>query len=125
MKEYVSAAYISIGTLSAALVLLFLVANPFIPWPRIFNAKADVAGELSILMPIVFFLFCAQLTLKLVISVHLADQRHSAQAEFNFYSQLASLALIVTLSKYGTTSLTAYSVAIMMAPTAILILYLL
>jgi O-antigen/teichoic acid export membrane protein len=123
MKEYVSAAYISIGIISAALILIFLATNIFIPWPRVFNAEEALSGELSILMPAVFSLFFIQLTLKLVISIQLADQRHSAQAEFNFFSQLLSLALIIILSSYGTASLMAYSIAVMAAPTAILILY--
>lgn len=123
MREYVSAAYLSIGTVSVLLILLFLTANLFISWPKVYNAEEAISGELSILMPVVFSLFCFQLTFKLIISIHLADQRHSAQAEFNFFSQLLSLALILILSRYGTPSLMAYSIAVMAAPTAVLICY--
>lgn len=123
MREYVTAAYISIGVISALLIILFLIANIFISWSRFYNTQESLSGELSVLMPVVFSLFCFQLTLKLIISIHLADQRHSAQAEFNFFSQLLSLALVLILSRYETPSLIAYSLAVMAAPTAVLAIY--
>lgn len=123
LKTHTSVAYVSVGAISFILFTFFILANGFVDWFKVFNVEKNLQADLLIMMPLVFGFFCLQLTLKLIITILVADQYHSAQAEFNFFSQGVSLLVIWLMTKFLTSSLLIFSIIISVIPVVILIGY--
>ena len=123
LKVYTSVTYISVGVISLTMFVCFLLANGFIEWSKVFNVSETLQSDLILMMPIVFGFFCLQLTLKLILTILVADQYHSAQAEFNFFSQGLSLTVIWLMSKFLSSSLLSFAIIISVIPVVILLAY--
>ncbi len=123
LKIYTSVAYISVATISLSLFIIFILFNGFIQWNLIFNVGQALQSDLLVIMPIVFGFFCIQLTLKLILTILVADQYHSAQAQFNFFSQAISLAIIWLMSRFFSSTLLSFASIISIIPVIILFGY--
>lgn len=120
-RGYVSSAYFTIGTVSAILLIVFLGANFFIDWSKVFNSDARLAMDLSYLMPAVFGLFCVQLVVKLISTIYTADQNHSMQGKINFFTQVISLLVIWLLTFTEKSSLLVFGIVFSALPVLILL----
>ncbi len=120
VKGYVSSAYYSIGTLILVLIFIFVLINFYVDWTNVFNVKSNLQNDLVQLMPIVFSCFCLQLVLKLIITIYTADLQHSVPGKFVFYSNVASLAIIWSISQKWEGSLLSFGITYSLIPVIIL-----
>lgn len=120
-RGYVSTAYFTIAAVSTLLLIVFLGANFFIDWSKIFNSSAKLASDLNYLMPVLFGLFCLQLVVKLITTIYTADQNHSMQGKINFYTQAISLLAIWLLTFTEKNSLLVFGIVFSTLPVLILL----
>lgn len=120
-RGYVSTAYFTIAAVSTVLLIVFLGANFFIDWSKVFNSSAKLASDLNYLMPVVFGLFCVQLVVKLITTIYTADQNHSMQGKINFYTQAISLLAIWLLTFTEKNSLLLFGIVFSILPVLILL----
>lgn len=121
-RYYVSTTYFTVLAISLLLFTVFVIANGFIDWSRVFNVSDEIGMELSSLMPVVFGLFCLQLVLKLVTTIYTADQHHSMQGKVNFIIQLTGLIAICILNVFSKSSLFLYGFIVSVVPVVVLMI---
>lgn len=122
-QAYVSTAYYTIGSISLIILIIFLSLNNFINWTSVFNIKgANLSGELSILLPVIFTFFCLQLVAKLITSIYQANQQHSIQDRVQFMGQALALLTIWLITKTTSSSLLIFGVIFSALPLLILII---
>ncbi len=95
-RTYISTTYAIITIISAALFVLFLIANQFIDWGIVLPGSTDIA-ELQKLVFVVFTVFCLQFIIKLINVVFVADQRPVMSSAINTLASLISLIVVVIL----------------------------
>lgn len=122
-QAYVSSAYYTISTISASVVVIFLVLNPFIDWSFILNTSSNLREELHILLPVVFAFFGMQLVVQLITTIYIADQHHSVKNKIRFISQSLSLLFIWGLTKTESSSLLLFGILYSSLPVLILFLF--
>lgn len=120
-RAFVSTAYFTIAMIGVALVLAMWLLNQFVDWTVIFNTSAAKAGELKLLMPVVFGFFGMQLVVKLITSIYQADQHHSIQDKIQFFTQTATLIVIALLLQSGEKSLLLFGSIYMALPVLVLL----
>lgn len=120
-QAFVSTAYFTIGSISLFIIILFFGVNRFIEWSQLFNAKANLQGELSLLLPIIFAFFGIQLVAKLITSIYQADQNHSIEGKIQFFGQTLSLLIIYLLTKTDQSSLLIFGSIFSALPVLILV----
>ena len=98
-KIYVSTTYAAVAMIISAVLVLFLIVNPFLNWTIILNTDAKMAQELSTLALIVFSFFCIQFVLQLINTIVTANQQPSRESLFNFLSNAISLTIIYILTR--------------------------
>jgi O-antigen/teichoic acid export membrane protein len=121
-KGYVSTAYFSIGIFSSIFLLIFFIINYYIDWTIVFNTTTDLFSELKLLLPIIFTFFFIQLVLKLIVTIHLANQDHSFQAKIHFISTFLSLILVWILTKIQSNSFIKFGFFYSLLPVLILVI---
>jgi O-antigen/teichoic acid export membrane protein len=120
-REYVSTIYISLGTISFALIPVFLVVNSFLNWNKILNTNVVHNSELSLLAIIVFMSFIFRFVLQIIGSILSADQRPSINNLFNLVGNILSLTLIFIVGKnLHINSLPILGFILSIAPVAVL-----
>ncbi len=120
-QAYVSSAYYTIGSVCLFFVLLFFASNFLIDWSRVFNTNPILQTQLSLLMPIVFSLFCLQLVVNLITTIYTADQHHSMQGKINFFTSFASLLAIWLMTNTTKSSLLIFGFIFSAIPMLILL----
>lgn len=120
-QALVSTAYFTIGSISGVLAILFFVVNPFIEWSSVFNTDPNMESQLSLLLPIIFAFFVLQMIVNLITTIYQADQHHSIQGKFQFYSQAVALLAIWLLTKTDDSSLLIFGTLFSSLPVLILI----
>jgi O-antigen/teichoic acid export membrane protein len=101
-RIYLSTSYALLGLIMAGVCLVFFIVNRYLDWSNILNvdpAKTEMLGKVA---AIVFGFFSAQLVVKLISSVLLADQKAFLAAALNTISSVVSLVVIFVL--YRTTA---------------------
>jgi O-antigen/teichoic acid export membrane protein len=121
-KAYVSTAYFTIGIVCLILIIIFFFLNFFIDWTLFYNTNPSLLKKLRLLMPIVFSFFCLQLVLKLIITIYTADQIHSIQGKFNFYSTGLTLIAIWFSTYFAKSSLLLFGTIFSVMPFFLLVL---
>ncbi len=119
-KSLVSSTYALIAGISGALLLLFLVVNPFINWNLILNVEVETINTLGLVALVTFAFFCISFVLKLIDSIFLADQRPAYVGFFDLMANLISLVIILILIKVSNGSLLALAIAMGVAPVVVL-----
>lgn len=104
-RVYVSTTYAILGLLSLGAMLLFLILNKYLNWSVILNAPSDLSQQLSILALIVFYIFCIQFVLQLIVIVLTADQQPAKASFFKLLGSICSLIAIYILTKTTTGNL--------------------
>jgi len=119
-RSLVSSTYAIITVISGALLLLFLVINPFIDWPWVLNIDPGTINNLGLVALVTFAFFCITFVLKLIHSIFLADQRPSYVGLFDLMANIISLGIIILLIQFTDGSLLALSIAMGAAPVFVL-----
>ncbi|MEG2457209.1 MAG: hypothetical protein RSB08_05265, partial [Clostridia bacterium] len=93
-RKYISAAYISVGTLGICIVVLFSFVFRLVNWNAFFRIETSVVSDaaLNTVVYIVFIGIIAQLFLKLISSVLYALQKSAVN---NLISLVTSIAVFV------------------------------
>jgi O-antigen/teichoic acid export membrane protein len=104
-RKYISTTYIVLTFIITAVYLIVLVVTKFINWSSVFNAPAELNGELENLFLIVFTFFCLQFVVKLILTILIADQRPALNDLIQLIVKIFTSIAIVVLSKTTTGSL--------------------
>jgi len=95
-RRYVSVAYGVVGIVAASASGLFLGLFPFLPWGRAFNAPADLAGEVGLLVLWVGLFWAGRLVVQQVAAVLLADERSGVVS--GVFTAAQALVLVAVLA---------------------------
>lgn len=121
IKGYVSTAYFSLSLISILFLTIFLFLNQFLDWTKLLNTDSILFKELNLFILIVFISFSMRLTLNLISSILLGDQKPEVSGLLNFIGQLFSLIGIYCLVTIDNSNSLIYT-AIMTSIIPILIL---
>ncbi len=119
-RSLVSSTYFLIILISAILLILFLVINPFINWALILNIDPNRINNLGLVALVTFSFFCITFVLKLIHSIFLADQRPAYVGFFDLIANVLSLAIILILVRYTEGNLLFLAVAMGITPVLVL-----
>ena len=121
-QAYISTAYFTIGSISLLLSTVFFTLNYFIDWSVVFNTSSNLRMELGIIMPVIFAFFCLQLTVKLIMTIYIADQHHSINDKIQLLTNTITLLLIWLLTMTSGSSLLLFTILFSVLPVLILLL---
>jgi O-antigen/teichoic acid export membrane protein len=122
-RVYISTAYGIIAAISLAIIVIFMLVKNFIDWTAVFNAEPELYDELSVLVPVVFTIFCIKFILKLIVMVLYADQRPALANSIGPLGNIIALVIIFILTKTTTGSLVYLGVALSLSPVAVMLLF--
>lgn len=108
-RGYVSTAYFSILCISIIIFFFLTLASFYLDWNIIFNTLSIEKEKFNYIMFIVFFCFSSRLVLKLIVSIHTANQNHSIQNKLDFLNSISSLIIIYLYSILNNGSLIFYA----------------
>jgi len=121
-RIYVSTTYAILSIIISVVLVLFLCINPFLNWAKILNTDPDMAGELGILVIIVFVFFCLRFVFQLINTVLSANQEPAKASFFDFLGHLFSLVIIFILTKTVEGNLVLLGTVFSLTPVLVLIL---
>jgi O-antigen/teichoic acid export membrane protein len=101
-NTYVSTTYALLSMIFIGLLIIFLIANPFINWNSVLNSPSIDSRELTLLAGITFSLFILRFIVQLVGVIYLADQQPAINNTINALAGLFSLAGIYMLMRAST-----------------------
>ncbi len=111
-RTYVSTTYALLIGISAALLVLFLIANIFFDWSVIFAAPQHLKADVNKMVVVLVILFCPQFFLQLIKMVVTADQRPAIANVMNTAVNILHLVALFFLSQLGAPSLFKLAIAI-------------
>jgi len=120
-KTYLSTTYAILAIIIGILLLIFLLATPFLNWTKILNVSPDLANELSILVLVVFVFFALRFIFNLIGIVLIADQKPAINNSFGVISNLLALIIIFILTKTTSGSLLYLGLVLSVTPVIVLI----
>ncbi|NUM79540.1 hypothetical protein HUU42_01940, partial [bacterium] len=119
-REYISTTYAVLTAIALLLTVLFGMVYRYIPWREVFNAPAEVASDLTILVPAVFLLFMVQFVLQLIITVLLADQRPAITNLISLGGTVLTLGGVWAIQQLHQGSVLTLGVVFMLSPVIVL-----
>lgn len=120
-REYLSTTYAILFLLVVVVFLVFLAINPFLEWTKILNTEANLENELSLLVVVIFGLFCVRFVVNLISSVLAADQRPAQTDVYKLIGNLLSLLFLVLVIQFSSESLFILGTVISATPVAVLL----
>ena len=111
-RTYVSTTYALLIGISAALLVLFLIANIFFDWSVIFAAPQHLKADVNKMVVVLVILFFPQFFLQLIKMVVTADQRPAIANVMNTAVNILHLVALFFLSQLGAPSLFKLAIAI-------------
>jgi O-antigen/teichoic acid export membrane protein len=121
-RVYVSTTYAILSIIIGIVLVIFLLINPLLNWSKILNTPSEMAHELSILALIVFFFFCLQFVLQLIVTVITANQQPAKASLLYFFGSLFSLLIIFVLTKTTSGNLLYLGIVYGAAPSIVLLI---
>lgn len=121
-RIYVSTTYAILSIIIGTVLILFLFINPYLNWAAILNTSPAMAGELTILVIIVFVFFCLRFVFQLINTVLSANQEPAKASFFDFLGSLFSLIIIFILTKTTSGNLIYLGTALSFTPVFVLII---
>ena len=121
-KTYVSTTYAVLLIIVGIVSLLFMIINPLLNWTKILNTPAEMGGELSKLVIIVFTFFCIKFVIQLIGTVLVADQKPAINNSFNVLANFLSLITVYILTKTTSGSLLYLGTTLSAAPVIVLLI---
>lgn len=119
-RVYVSTTYAIVIGLISAVLILFLLINPFLNWTTILNTSPDLAKQLSVLALVVFVFFCFQFILQLLTTVLTANQEPAKASLFNLIASCISLVMIYGLTRASSGNLIYLATVLSASPVVVL-----
>lgn len=122
-REYVKTLYSSILVIAVAFFVLFSVINPFLNWYGILNLPHDFNENITLIIWVVFGLFCLQLLTKNIAIILLSLQKTTLSNFLVFLGNFLALIIIFTLQLIDAVSLFSVAIAFMVAPVLVFAIY--
>lgn len=122
-KEFVQTLYSSMAIISLVFILVFSFLNPFLNWHKILNLNPDFNENISLIVFVVFMLFCVQLYSKNISTILLSLQKTSLSNSFGLYANILALFFIFLLQQFNYTSLFSIAVSFMLAPIIVNVVF--
>lgn len=118
-RYYVSTTYFALTLIVGLVLLVFFIAQNFIPWSAVFNAAPELGQELQTVALIVFGFFSAQFVIQLIGKLFEADQKPAISNVLRLIAQVLILVVVIILSKTTQDSLIYISLALMLIPLVV------
>ena len=119
-KKLVSTAYAFIGLIMVFVLLISLLINQFIDWPKILNCDVRLSNEITTTVNYVLLFVILKIIFKIISSVLLADQKPALASIFEPFGSLISLGIVYFLTTTQTNSLIFLGFAITSTPVLVL-----
>lgn len=115
-KDFVQTLYSSMAIISLLFIFVFSIVNPFLNWHKILNLNSGFNENISIIVFVVFILFCLQLYIKNISTILISLQKSSISDSLGLYSNILALVFIFILQKTNQISLFSVAISFMIAP---------
>lgn len=115
-KEFVHTFYSSMGLIAFGFFLVFSIVNPFLNWHSILNLPNNFNENISLIVWVVFALFCAQLYIKNISTILLSLQKTTYSNALLLYGNIVSLVFILFLQRINMVTLLSIALSFMLAP---------
>lgn len=122
-KKYVSTTYAILAMIFIPLMVILLIATPFINWNSFLHLPATATEGLLASIAIIITYFCINFILSTVNVVLLADQRPADSSLLQFVQQVTSLIIIYVLTVTTKGSLTNLCLGLCASPILIILLF--
>lgn len=123
-KKMVSTTYAATSAIFLSLILIFLIAYPWINWYKIVNAPIEMAEEINLLILLVVTIMCFNFILGIFKSILLAYQMPDCTSTINLLNQALSLAVIYIFYLFGQIhSLVVFGLILVSIPVLTLLVY--
>ncbi len=122
-KKYVSTTYAILTIIFIPLMILLLIATPFINWESILNISTEHSDGLLASICIIITYFCISFILNTINTVILAEQRPADASLRTFIQQLVSLAIIYLLTLTTKGSLVNLCLALCASPLIVVLIF--
>ena len=96
---FVSTTYAIISIIMIAMVILFIIINPFLNWNKILNIPVEFDENILLLVYIVFLSFAIRFVINLINNILLADQRPSISGLLHLIARVIHLLVLIILLK--------------------------
>lgn len=115
-KVLVSTAYLIIAIIVVGVVMLFLLAQPFLNWTLILNADGLSIDNLDAIAIICIVIFCFRLVFELIFNILAADQRTGYASLITFLGSLGTLVVTLIITAIYPPSIMKIAVAALLVP---------
>ncbi len=122
-RKYVSTTYAFLSMIFIPLMVILLIAIPFVDWLSFLNLKQTSVDGLVVTIEITTAYFCINFILNTINTILIADQRPADSAFRIFLQQLFSLIVIFLLTRFTTGNLVNLCMALCAIPLAILVFF--
>ncbi|OOQ57769.1 lipopolysaccharide biosynthesis protein [Mucilaginibacter pedocola] len=120
-KSYVSSTYAILTLISAILLTVFCLINPYINWHSILNVPHNELSNLNHLVAVIFTFFCLQFIIQLINTVLTANQQPALPALISVLSQTFTLLGVLFLINFKESSLSYLIYAFTAIPLLVLL----
>lgn len=122
-KKYVSTTYAILCLIFIPLMMLLLIAAPFVNWSSILNISTENSEGLLASICIIITYFCISFILNTINTVILAEQRPADASLRTFIQQLVSLGIIYVLTLTTKGSLVNLCLALCASPLIVVLIF--
>lgn len=122
-RKYVSTTYAILTLIFVPLMLILLVATPFINWSSLLHLASQYEKDLVIAVAILVVYFCMNFILSTINVVMTADQEPAAASLRSFIQQAVSLVFIYVLTITTQGSLTKLCLGLCVSPLIVIAVF--
>lgn len=122
-KAYISTTYAVFSLIFIPLMVVILIASPFVNWQSVFNTIAVKEGTLKVVASVVLSFFALRLIFQTINILLLADQRPAMTGLIGLTSNIISFALIWLLNSFGYNSFALFCTILCVVPVIVFIAY--
>lgn len=123
-RVYVSTAYAGISVIFIFIILLTLFCGPWIPWSRMVNTPAPLAGEVDNMFIIIIILMCVTFIIRTLNSVVLAVQQPAINSDIGLIGHLLCVGAVAVIAKtMNHPSLELFSLVMLLIPIFVMLAY--
>lgn len=118
---YLSTTYAILSIIMGAVLILFLLIQPFLNWDQLLNTESGMANELALMAIIIVVFFCLQFVLQLITVVLTARQEPAKATVINVSGNVLSLVSVFALTHTTEGNLIWLCLAYSLSPIVVLL----
>lgn len=120
-RKYLSTTYVTMIAIFTVVFIVFGIVNNFIDWAQLLNVHKDMGADLRNVCLVVLFFFCANMILRPISTLIIADQKPAYASLIDTFGQLLVLVVIFILTKTIQGSLFILAFVVSSVPVFVLI----